>query len=52
MLGTTAETWNDASKTTSEIDDENQIKKAVYILTGIPPNTWWARSGNHRRRAI
>jgi hypothetical protein len=22
----------------------------VYILTGISPNTWWARSGNHRER--
>jgi hypothetical protein len=27
MQGTTAETRNGASKTTSEIDDENQIKK-------------------------
>jgi hypothetical protein len=27
MLGSTTETWNGASKTTSEIDDENQIKK-------------------------
>jgi hypothetical protein len=27
-------------------------QKIVYILTGISPNTWWARSGNHRGRAI
>jgi hypothetical protein len=27
-------------------------RKTVYILTNISLNTWWARSRNHRRRAI
>jgi hypothetical protein len=35
-----------------EIDNENRVKKSVYILAVISPNTWWARSGNHRRSAI
>jgi hypothetical protein len=26
-------------------------QRTIYILSGISPNTWWARSGNHRERA-
>jgi hypothetical protein len=51
-LGTAAETQINADKNTRETDDKNRMKRTVYILTGISPNTWWARSENHRGRAI
>jgi hypothetical protein len=31
---------------------QKSTRKIIYILTGISPNTWWTRLGNHRGRAI
>jgi hypothetical protein len=44
VLGTAKETRNGASKTTREIDDKNRLKKPIYLLSVISPNTWWACS--------
>jgi hypothetical protein len=38
VLGITAETQNGASKITSEIDDENQIKNSLYPHKDISPS--------------
>jgi hypothetical protein len=46
-LGTAAETWISAGKTKSEIDDKIQIKKSVYVLTVISPNTLETCSRNN-----
>jgi hypothetical protein len=46
-LGTAAETWISAGKTKSEIDDKIRIKKSVYVLTVISPNTLRTCSRNN-----
>jgi hypothetical protein len=46
-LGTTAETWISVGKTKSEINDKIRIKKSVYVLTVISPNTLRTCSRNN-----
>jgi hypothetical protein len=42
----------DDLKTTGTALNFVHDRKTVYILTGISPNTWWARSENHCGSAI